>query len=57
MTTTTRATRSGGRAGKRAKRSAEKAFEKAKSGFKFDVGPSFFKKAEQPTTVMQARKD
>lgn len=38
-------------------KSAEEAFAKAASGYKFDSGPSFFKKAEQPTTVMRARKD
>lgn len=38
-------------------KSAEEAFAKAESGFKFDFGPSFFQKAEQPETVLQAHKD
>lgn len=40
------------------KESAEEAFERAsEDGFKFESGPSFFKKAEQPETVLAARKD
>lgn len=39
------------------KKSAEAVFAKADSGFKFDFGPSFFKKAELPETALRARKD
>eukprot|EP00980_Cylindrotheca_fusiformis_P015845 scaffold4637_cov128-Cylindrotheca_fusiformis.AAC.16 len=39
------------------KESAEEVFAKAESGFRFDVGPSFFQKTELPETALQARKD
>jgi zeaxanthin epoxidase len=39
------------------KKSAEEVFAKADSGFKFDSGPSFFKKAELRETALRARKD
>ena len=35
---------------------SEEAFAKAEEGFVFDSGPSFFQKAEQPETVLAARK-
>lgn len=38
------------------KASAEEAFAKAEDGYVFESGPSFFQKAEQPETVLAARK-
>ena len=38
------------------KETAEEAFQKAADGYVFEAGPSFFKKYEEPATVLQAVK-